>query len=267
MRGAQLGQLATLFGIGVATALGTVNVAIPILVSGIGALVLAIMPERDFKPVKHPGAAPFAPVLAFRSALREMRGRAVLSGEIIIGIIIGSSVGGFDSLYTPHLLQNFSIPLLEPVVWFGILYGGVSVLSIPALEFVKQLMQRRPQLSTARVLSWIAVGTVLDNLVFVWSSGFYLAVLAYCFSQVLRTATKPLFMAWVNRHTPSEMRATVISMYWQSNAMGQIVGAPALGAIGSLVSLRVALTAATVALLPVIPIYRRYRNDPGAEAT
>ena len=272
LRGSQLGQLATLFGIGVATALGTVNVAIPILVSGIGALVLAIllaaiMPERGFKPVKHPGAAPFAPVLALRSALREMRGRAVLRGVIIIGIIIGSSVGGFDSLYTPHLLRNFSIPLLEPVVWFGILYGGVTLLSIPALELVKQLMRRRPQLSTARVLSWFAVGTVLGNLVFVWSSGFYLAVLAYCFSQVLRTATKPLFMAWVNRHTPSEVRATVISTYWQSNAMGQIVGAPTLGAIGSLVSLRVALTAASVALLPVIPIYRRYRKDPGAEAT
>ena len=161
-------------------------------------LLAAILPERGFKPVKHPGAAPFAPVLAFRSALREMRGRAVLRGVIIIGIIIGSSVGGFDSLYTPHLLRNFSIPLLEPVVWFGILYGGVTLLSIPALELVKQLMQRRPQISTARVLAWFAVGTVLGNLVFVWSSGFYLAVLAYCFSQVLRTATKPLFMAWVN---------------------------------------------------------------------
>ncbi len=151
-----MGQLATLFGIGVATALGTVNVAIPILVSGIGALVVAIllaaiMPERGFKPVKHPGAAPFAPVLAFRSALREMRGRAVLRGVIIIGIIIASSVGGFDSLYTPHLLRNFSIPLIQPVVWFGILYGGVTLLSIPALELVKQLMQRRPQFSTERV--------------------------------------------------------------------------------------------------------------------
>jgi len=47
---------------------------------------------------------------------------------------------------------------------------------------------------------------------------------------------------------------SVISMYWQANACGQIAGAPILGAVGSLLSLR-------AALLPVVWIYRRHRRD------
>ncbi len=109
---------------------------------------------------------------------------------------------------------------------------------------------------------WLAIGTSLGNLVFVWAGAFPVAASAYIFSQVLRTATKPLFMIWINRHAPSAVRATVISMYWQANASGHIIGAPILGAIGSLHSLRSALTAASLALLPVVPLYRRQPDEP-----
>ena len=113
------------------------------------------------------------------------------------------------------------------------------------------------------ILAAFAGGTVVGNLVFAWTPSFYIAALAFCVSQVLRTATKPLFMIWINRQAPSEIRATVISLYWQSNALGQIAFTPLLGALGSLSSLRVALSAASLALLPVIPIYRRHRVDDG----
>ena len=144
---------------------------------------------------------------------------------------------------------------------FGILSGGVFVLTIPALELAKRYMEAHPTFPVPMVLSWFAFGTVIGNLVFVWTGNFYLMLLAFWLSQTLRNATKPLFMAWINRHTSSGVRATVISMYWQSNAFGNIVGLPILGVVGSLTTIRVALTAAAIALLPVVPIYRKHRNE------
>ena len=119
--------------------------------------------------------------------------------------------------------------------------------------------------STALALAAFAGGTVLGNLCFVWASSFYLAAMACCLSQVLRTASKPIFIIWLHRHTPSEIRATMISLYWQSKALGHILSVPVLGALGAMSTLRIALTAASLALLPVIPLTRR-RAEPGLDA-
>jgi len=173
--------------------------------------------------------------------------------------VIGVSVGGYDALYAPHILQNYVIPLFEPVIWFGILFGCVTVLSIPVLELVKRWLQGSRGRQAATILAWFAMGTVLSNLVFVWAGDFYLAAIVYCLGQTLRTVTKPLFMAWINEHTPSEVRATVISMYWQSNALGQILAAPVWGALANLFSLRIALAGASLSLAPVARIYRSRR--------
>ena len=67
-------------------------------------------------------------------------------------------------------------------------------------------------------------------------------------------------MAWINEHAPSEVRATVISMYWQSKAFGQILAAPVWGAIAKLLSPRIALTGASFAIAPVMLFYRGQRS-------
>ena len=56
IRGSQIGQVSTIVGIIVATAVGTINVALPIIVGGVGTVALAlilalIMPENGFKPL------------------------------------------------------------------------------------------------------------------------------------------------------------------------------------------------------------------------
>ena len=155
------------------------------------------------------------------------------------------------------------LPVFEPEIWFGLLLAGVTLLTLPLLELTKRRLWHERQSTTTAILAAFAGGTVLGNLVFAWALSFYIAALAFCVSQVLRTVTKPLFMIWVNRQAPSEIRATVISLYWQSNALGQIAVTPLLGALGSLTSLRVALSAASLALLPVMPLYRRQRLDEG----
>lgn len=269
MRGAQIGQLSTLLGIALSTLLATVDLALPIATGGIATIVLAlllavIMPEDGFTPLRRSDRIADNLRQTGATAIGLLRGSPVIRSIALIGLVIGSSVGGFDALYTPHIVQNHDLPLFDAEVWFGILFASVTILTIPAIELLKRRLLHREQVSLTRGLALLAVGTILGNLVFVWTPLFYVAAIAFCFSQVLRTATKPVFMIWVNRQAPTAVRATVISMYWQANATGHIVGAPIIGAIGSLSSLRAALTAASLALLPVVPLYRRQPQDPVA---
>lgn len=265
VRGSQIGSVSTLLGIVVATFIGRVDVALPIVVGGIGSIVLAailalMMPENNFQPIQRDEQSKWGIFETFFDGVREVRGQSVLRSVILIGIVIGTSVGGFDALYTAHYVQNFDIPFFEPVIWFGIIFGGVTLLSIPTLEITKRYLQDNPQFPVTSVLAGFAFGTIMGNLIFVWTGNFFLALIAYWLSQTLRTATKPLFMAWINQHTTSGVRATVISMYWQSNGFGNIIGTPIIGFIGSLASLRVALSVTALALLPVIPIYRKHHD-------
>ncbi len=270
IRGAQIGQVATLFGIAAGTALATAHRALPIALGGAATILLAlilaaVMPETGFQRSAVKGLSVAQLWHTFAFTLDMVKKRQALRTIVLIGLVIGSSVGGFDAMYAPHIVQNFALPLFEPEIWFGLLLAAVTLLTLPALELAKRWLRQERQSRISRVLAAFACGTVLGNLVFVWLPSFYVAAFAFCLSQVLRTATKPLWMIWINHHAPSDARATVISLYWQSNALGQIAFAPLLGGLGALTSLRIALSAASLALLPVIPLYRRRHREPGFE--
>ncbi len=264
LRGAQLGQASTLLGIAMATVLASLHLALPIAIGGISTIMLAlllalVMPETGFQRAANQGVS-FARLRRTVSVARSMlRGGSFLRLVILIGLVIGSSAGAFDAMYAAHIIGNYSLPFFESEVWFGILLASVTLLTMPAIELARRWLQIGREKGVTLLLSVFAGGTILGNLVFVWSPGFPVAALAFCMSQVLRTASKPIFMIWINRHLPSETRATGISLYWQFNAIGQIVCAPLLGIVGTLSSLRLALSCASLALLPVIPLYRRHR--------
>lgn len=265
INGSQVGKISTIIGIIVATIIGTINLALPIVIGGAGTILLAgilaiTMPENGFQPAHRDNLSSWQIFDTFRASLKEVRGHAVLRSVIFIGVIIGMSVGGYDSLYTPHIIQNFEIPLFEPVIWFGVMFGGVTLLSIPALEITKRYLKNNPQFPVSFTLAWFAIGTIIGNLIFVWTGNFYIALLAYWISQTLRSTTKPIFMAWINRHTTSSVRATVISMYWQSNGFGNVIGTPILGQIASQFSLRLALSLSAIALFPVVRQYRKHNT-------
>ena len=71
----------------------------------------------------------------------------------------------------------------------------------------------------------------------------------------MRVAIRPLAVAWVNRELAPGMRATVLSMLGQAEALGEVCGGPLLGLVGTLHTVRAALTGAAVVLLPALPLY------------
>jgi hypothetical protein len=93
-----------------------------------------------------------------------------------------------------------------------------------------------------------------------------LAIAAYLLLMACRGLAVPLAGAWVNRTIEdSSVRATVLSIMSQSDAVGQVAGGPAIGAVGSSVGLRPALALGAAALAPAIGLYARAVRHHGVE--
>ena len=84
---------------------------------------------------------------------------------------------------------------------------------------------------------------------------------------VLRNLIGPLYDTWINQRLDSRVRATVISMSGQVDAVGQIAGGPGVGYIGNTISIRAALLTSAFLLTPVLALFvRALRNGKGAPA-
>lgn len=261
LRGTQITQIMALLGTVLAVFLGSIRLNLPIVVGGIALFGLVIflimfMRETGFQPAARQERSVIAEMTAtFQKSVDLVRLRPVFTSILVIGVVTGLSVGGYDRLYTPFILESFTLPFFQPIIWFGILSAVTLVLTIGVVEVVRRRFTSKPQ--TVEVLALLYGGTIVGNLVFVLAPNLLLALIAFWFSQSLRSASRPMIVMWINRHASSEVRATAISMYWQTNALGQIFGAPIVGAIASLTTLRAALVAASLALSPTLAIFRR----------
>jgi MFS transporter, DHA3 family, tetracycline resistance protein len=261
MRGTQVMQLMALVGTGLAVLLGSIQLNLPIVIGGVALLglvvfLIVLMPEVGFQPATRQERSIFVEMTGtFHRSIDLVRAHPALTSILIVGVVTGLSVGGYDRLYTPFILENFTLPLFQPVVWFGILGAVTLGLTIGVVEIVRRRFISNPQ--TVEILALLYGGTILGNIGFVLAPNLLLALVAFWFSQSLRSATRPVIVMWINQHSSSEVRATAISMYWQTNALGQIFGAPIVGIIGSLTTLRIALVAASLALSPTFAVFLR----------
>ena len=80
-----------------------------------------------------------------------------------------------------------------------------------------------------------------------------------CLMGLARTMSHPLFTAWINNHIDSKVRATVLSVSSQANAIGQIMGGPPVGYLGILNNLRIAISVSGILMLPAVLLASRIR--------
>jgi hypothetical protein len=66
----------------------------------------------------------------------------------------------------------------------------------------------------------------------------------------------------MNQNIDSRIRATVLSMNGQANALGQIAGGPGIGWVGNAYGIRAAIALAGILLTPSLAlIYRTIKRD------
>jgi len=189
-----------------------------------------------------------------------VRGSSVLITILIISGFYGMASEGFDRLSAAHFLLNFQFPSLghfKPVVWFGIISIGGRILSIAATEVVRRRLDTTNHLAIARVLFGMNALLIASVITFGLAGNFPIALAAFWSASVLRTTGTPIYPAWLAQSIDPKVRATVLSMSGQVDALGQIAGGPAIGVIGNVVSIRAAIVTAGVVLSPVLVLFVR----------
>lgn len=272
LRGSQAGQIGSLIGLLASMVLVNVSVNLPILAGGgmfllLGVFLVVAMPEEGFHPTPPAERETWKHMTAtLRSGLHMVRLRPVLLYILGIGLFYGLYSEAYDRLWVKLILDNYTLPglgPLDPVLWFGLLRLGSLGLSAAATEVVRRRVDTNSHVATARSLMGFTLGLITGLLIFALSRAFWVAVAAFALISVTRTLIGPIYSAWVNQRLDSRVRATVLSMSSQVDAIGQIAGGPPLALVGSLVSVRVAIVASSAVLTPVLFLYRRVLRQNG----
>jgi DHA3 family tetracycline resistance protein-like MFS transporter len=224
------------------------------------------MPETAFTPAPEEQREGLKSLLdPVKEGISILRGQQKMVIFTIIALLIGLYSEAWDRLARPFLLENFEFPNLagyelDAIAWFGVLNAAVLILSLLANEIAKRVVDTSKSEQLLIALQWIFGAMVVAILTFTISGTFFTAILAILFFDALRGLSFPLTNAWLNQQIDSKLRATLLSMTGQLDALGQISGGPFLGWIGRLRSLRAALLTSAIVLSPVSILFGRIRN-------
>jgi DHA3 family tetracycline resistance protein-like MFS transporter len=266
LRGTQFDYIGSLLGIPVSVLLGTLSLNLPLLFGGATSIALAVflaavMPEEGFRPMPREGRGRWGGVLSTaREGLKSVRARPALLTFVMIAAFVGLSSEGYDRLWTAHILESFSFPAvgdLSSETWFGIMRAGSLILTLVATEIVKRRLDDLDTEATVRLLQLVHAGMIASALILALTDRIILAIVAYWAFRTMRWTAGPVSTALINRYVDSKVRATVLSMMGQVDAIGQVLGGPVVGLIGMVRSLRLALATTGIILSPVVPLYGR----------
>ena len=265
-------------GAALSVALASLDRSLPLLVGGSMYLGLAAfsaltMPERGFQRLPAHERETFRTMgRTLQQALRVIRQRRVLLLIVMVPFLFGAASEVPDRLTTPFLLQTITLPRLgplDPVAWFGLSnYIGLG-LGFVLLEVVRRTVHTSSDRSVARSLLALQALHLGSLVAFGMATGFAFAMAMFWARMPLRHASGPLLDAWRNRYVPSRVRATVLSLGGQLDAVGQMIGGPLLGALAFGLSLRAGFIASAIVLLPVViafAILGRPRRTAAASA-
>src|SRR5690606_18568392 len=262
-------QAGWILGVPLAVALGSITIALPLVVGGalfvaLGVFLVVVMPEHGFTPAPRGERTTFGSMRdTFTEGIGAIRGRPVLITITAIAVLWGAASEGYDRLWAKHLVDNFSFPDLltgpldNVVVWFGLIEIVGMGISIAMAEVLRRRINTDSHLAVARALllsTLIIAGSLVG---FALAGSFGLALTFIWTIAIFRELNYPLTIAWLNQSLSSRVRATVMSIRSQADALGQMFGGPVLGLIATVVSLRVNFLVTAAIVLPALWLYTR----------
>ncbi len=261
LRGAQGWQIGALVGIPLAVALAALDLGLPLMVSGVGWVVLGIaltvsMPEEHFHRSEDGERRRL--VRTFQGGIREVRRSRVLLLVLVVAVLHGMATEGFDRLAQLHLLEDTSFPRVDQlglVIWFGVIEAVGLILAIVAAEIIKRRADLASHAGVTRVLAGIDLALVAAVVAFALAGAFWLAVALFWIVSFLREVRLPIFTAWLNRGLDPSTRATVNSMAGQMDAVGQIAGGPTIGVVSVWFGVPAAIAAGGLLRGPALALY------------
>ena len=265
LRGARFAQAAALAGTVAGVALATAGLNLPYLAGGALYLLLSLFlllaaREQGFRPGPAHGNAGLAIPAAARAGMAAIRARPALWGILAAAVFTGASSEGPDRLWEAHLLHTFGLPrlwALPPIAWFGVVACAGYVLGFAATAVAERLLRAGSARAVSQALVLCTAGRVLALLGFGLAPGFRSAMGTLVAMRAATALQGPVLASWLNAEIPTDVRATVLSILGQGDALGQATGGPAAGWIGARVSLRASMVLAAALLGPAVGVYWR----------
>jgi MFS family permease len=276
LRGARVWYVGAVLGLVLQVAIGIASLRAGVIVGGAitvlaGLLCVLFMPETGFrrKPRSEHG-----------SALAEMRATAANGARyawaapvilLLVGVqlFLGMSAEAFDRLKEAHVLRDVGLPgvgSLDPVVWFGLFWLVGLLLGFVATGWLIKRFERHGRRLVTSALFTLTAMEMVAMLVFALTGSTWLAIAALLGVFFARDLASPLYTIWLNEQIKeSSVRATVLSISGQANAIGQAGGGPMLGTIGNVWGIRAALAAGSLVLAPALWLYGRAIAHDGSE--
>ncbi len=276
LNGARISYAGALVGLVAQVGIGVVSLRAAVIAGGAvtalcGLLCIFVMPETGFR--RRPRAER-------GSALAEMRSTAGAGARyawaapvilLLVGVelFMGMSSEAFDRLKEAHFLRDVGLPAvgqLDPVVWFGIFSLAGMVLAFLGTGWLLKRFERRGRKVVTSSLFTLTAMEMVAMLAFALTGSTWLAIAALLGVFFARNLAGPLYTIWLNEQiTDSSVRATVLSISGQANAIGQAGGGPVLGVIGNVWGISAALATGAVAIAPALGLYGRAIAHEGRE--
>jgi len=276
LKGARVRYVGAVLGLIGQVAVGVVSLRAGVVAGGAvtalcGVLCILLMPETGFRR---------RPRTQRVSASAEMRRTAVAGARyawappvilLLVGVdlFMGMSSEAFDRLKEAHFLRDVGLPAvgrLDAVVWFGIFWLAGMVLGFVATTWLIRRFERGGRRVVTSSLSTLTMMEMAAMLVFALTGSTWVAIAALLGVFLARDVGAPLYTIWLNEQiSDSSVRATVLSISGQADAIGQAGGGPVLGAMGNAWGIRTALAAGAVVIAPALGLYARAIAHGGRE--
>jgi len=276
LKGARVRYVGAVLGLIGQVAVGVVSLRAGVVAGGAvtalcGVLCILLMPETGFRR---------RPRTQRVSASAEMRRTAVAGARyawaapvilLLVGVdlFMGMSSEAFDRLKEAHFLRDVGLPAvgrLDAVVWFGIFWLAGMVLGFVATTWLIRRFERGGRRVVTSSLFTLTMMEMAAMLVFALTGSTWVAIAALLGVFLARDLGAPLYTIWLNEQiSDSSVRATVLSISGQADAIGQAGGGPVLGAMGNVWGIRTALAAGAVVIAPALGLYARAIAHGGRE--
>ena len=273
LQAGKLSRLMHLIGIPISVLLANLAMNLPFLVGGAlvvasGIFMLLRMKETKFTPRPREDRSTWGVLSGtFRDGVTAVRGRPVLIALLLVSVIGGAASEGLARLWGAHFLITFNladVSSLTPATWFGIISAVSALLGMGAAHLGQRfldLSRQRIVIGTLIATSAVQVAAVM-GLALAPAIGWALG--AMLLLSMVGAIHQPVWDTWVNRQVDSSVRATVLSMIGQADALGQSGGGPFVGWVGTRFSLRAALGMAAVLQAPALAVLGWvFRRGPG----
>ncbi|MBW4437316.1 MAG: MFS transporter [Pleurocapsa minor GSE-CHR-MK-17-07R] len=271
LRGSQFDRFASIIGIFISIGLGSISLALPIVIGGLLPVLLAVvliftMPENGFTPTPREDRSTWGKMIdTFRDGTRVIRRQPALLSILLLGLFFGLYSEGWDRLWQAHLLTTFNMEGesgIPAIVLFGALNIIGMVIGIAATEITRRRVNTRQIAQVRRALLVFSAMMVGGIIVYSLAPSLLIALAAYFIFTQARGQIDPLLQIWTNQaiDTDSGVRATVLSMQSQTDAIGQMAGGPPIGLVGN-ASLRAAFVLSGAILSPVLWLLGRRKSE------